>query len=116
MAEGDFFAPVPASLSGKRSGLVDAIAVRVSFVGETRALREFLHDLGEGTLPAHICSVDVEPAVEAVELPGHVDRTAFTPFVTSRHSQFTVTLEWLEVPIALPAHAAASEALTASSR
>ena len=82
----DFFAIDPRA-SARVPGYLDATAFRVSFVGQTTALRTFLNKLASFELPVLVREVEVDPAAAAdiaAPTPTPDDATAVaTPDATS---------------------------------
>jgi hypothetical protein len=113
-AAGDFFAIDPA-ITARVPGLVDTLAFRVTFQGQTGALRRFLNRLAEFEIPIVVRSVEVEaigtegrPAVGAGAFAATPLQQLFgvaptagapaqgpVPIVAQNLSRFTVTVEFL---------------------
>jgi hypothetical protein len=125
VASGQPPAPVPAAAStntdlfeidsritARVPGFVNASAFRISFVGETEALRALLNKLAGFELPLVVRSVEVEPVVKTKapaatnslnSIFGTVDKAATAepeqpkPLVEKVLSKFTVTVELIDL-------------------
>lgn len=112
-AAGDFFAIDPA-ITARVPGLVDTLAFRIVFQGQTGALRRFLNRLAEFEMPIVVRSVEVEaigvetrpaggatfaaipmPQLFGVTPPGAAPTQGPVPIVAQNRSRFTVTVEFL---------------------
>lgn len=129
----DFFAIDPRA-SARVPGYLDTTAFRLTFVGQTAALRSFLNKLASFELPVLVREVEVEPASanEAAEPSAGVDDGAgaassvvlttkpaakpapaapkaggASPIVTKPWCRFTVTVEYIELVSAAAADASA---------
>lgn len=101
----DYFAIDP-RVSARVPGSVEAVAFRLTFVGQTTALRAFLNKLAAFELPLVVRSVEVESAAgdeggesaaaEAVA-PAVGARTAAAPLIAKSTSKFTVTVEFISL-------------------
>ena len=60
---GDYFTMDPAT-SARKAGFIETIPFRLTFVGNTAALRAFLNELATFKVPAVVRSVEVEPLVQ----------------------------------------------------
>jgi hypothetical protein len=121
-AVGNIFTIDP-QVSARTPGYVDTLAFRISFTGQTAALRGFVNALAAPEIPLVVRSVEVEPnvaesgrgsgssaggtppslfsrstpaAVAPDALPANV------PIVAENDSRFTVTVELFEVKIRAP--------------
>ncbi len=76
----DFFAIDPRA-SARVPGYLDATAFRITFIGQTAALRAFLNQLASFELPVLVREVEVDPATSAdlaTESPAGSDEAATT--------------------------------------
>lgn len=115
----DFFTIDPRA-SARVPGYLDATAFRLTFVGQTSALRSFLNQLATFELPVLVREVEVEPASagdlaieapppsedQAVPAPASVVLSApaaapkfpgVAPIVAKPWCKFTVTVEYIEL-------------------
>jgi hypothetical protein len=112
-----FFAVDP-RVSARVPGFVDSTGFRITFVGQTGALRDFLNRLAAIELPVLVRSVEIEPMPEPqraqvsaptapslaslfgnpVQQPGSpATQTGPVPIVSQNLSRFTVTVESIEL-------------------
>lgn len=119
-----FFAVDP-RVTARVPGFVDSTGFRITFVGQTGALRDFLNRLAAFELPVLVRSVEIEPMPEpqraqgaapggtslaslfgsrAQSGAGPVVPTGPVPIVSQNLSRFTVTVESIEL-VAPPAPA-----------
>jgi hypothetical protein len=88
----------PEGSSLRRNGIVDSLALRVSFVGETVSLREFINVLAAAPGMVVVRSVEVDPAAEklneATEKESVAEETV--SLVRKSVSRFTVVVEFVE--------------------
>ncbi|TVR48629.1 MAG: hypothetical protein EA425_14025, partial [Puniceicoccaceae bacterium] len=105
---GDFFT-LPAAASVRVPDLVDSLAFRVAFTGNSETLRSFLNQIAESRLPFVVRGIEVE--AQGVGGPGTgAAAQAQQPAVTeenvrivARHlSRFTLTLEFVTFAGQLP--------------
>lgn len=80
-------------------GFVEAAAFRVTFVGQTVALRSWLNDLARFELPLVVRAVEIEPAATLADDNVGVQGAAgsVTPLVRRSMSRFTVTVEFIDL-------------------
>lgn len=115
--DGTFFAVDP-RMTARVPGFVDSTGFRITFVGQTGALRDFLNRLAAFELPVLVRSVEIEPMPEPeraqvsapavpslaslfgnpVQQPGSpATQTGPVPIVSQNLSRFTVTVESIEL-------------------
>lgn len=115
----DFFA-IDGRISARRPGFVDTMAFRITFSGQTSALRTFLNKLASFELPLLVRSVEVEPATDlntaavraeaapassldaifggaTASAPAAPAAAAPVPLVAENYSKFTVTVEFVDL-------------------
>lgn len=88
---------VPSSVTARLPGFVDATGFRVSFVGTTAVLRDWLNRLATFERPVVVRSVEVERAADAGTTADDGPEAA-RPLVPRARSRFTVTLEAINLP------------------
>jgi hypothetical protein len=103
---------IDSRITARVPGFVNASAFRISFVGETEALRALLNKLAGFELPLVVRSVEVEPVVKTKapaatnslnSIFGTVDKAATAepeqpkPLVEKVLSKFTVTVELIDL-------------------
>jgi len=95
-AGADYFRIAPET-SLQRSGMIDTLAFRLIFVGNTGCLRDFLNRLLEDDTPWMVRLVEVEPATRAsAERPsGKVDEKSVKS-IGPELSRFALTVETIE--------------------
>ena len=119
---GDYFA-IDSQVSARTPEYVDTMPFRITFAGQTAALRGFMNALAAPEIPLVMRSVEVEPVPAEPERPGGpgsragppaslFGRTVATParealqgsvpIVSENDSRFTVTVELFEVKIRAP--------------
>lgn len=97
--------PLPAALSLRREGMIATRALEFRFTGRTAVLRDWLNWLAASDLPVAVRNVVVQPAAAVpvsapTALAGVVldaSDDGFRPLVNPADSDFTVTLEYLEL-------------------
>jgi len=104
--DGDYFEIDP-DVSARVRGLVDTMAFRLVFTGQTAALRTFVNQIAELELPLAVRTIEVEPvAMTATVGSLAAGKTpAVLPLVPQSLSRFTVTVEYIEltdVPLPVP--------------
>lgn len=122
--DSSFFVVDP-RVTARVAGFVDSTGFRISFTGQTGALRDFLNRLAGFELPLIVRSVEIEPLAEApraqtaapaapslASLFGAPQATSNAaaatppgpvPIVSQNLSRFTVTVEFIElVPVQTP--------------
>ncbi len=121
----DLFVVDP-TVTARVPGAINTLAFRIRFVGYSESLRILLNDLAKFDLPLVVRSIDVEPAQADRALTGPLpgpatgsaaaaaaDNSARRPVITENFSQFTIVIEYVELP-APPASPAATDAAAAS--
>ncbi|HVS53778.1 MAG TPA: Amuc_1100 family pilus-like protein, partial [Opitutaceae bacterium] len=89
---GDFFAIDPRA-SVRAPGFLDATAFRVTFIGQTAALRTFLNRLAAFELPLLVREVQVEPATFEEPAPASPEETAASENAKSTPASVVLTAE-----------------------
>ena len=100
--------------SVKREGVIETLAFRVSFKGQSLSLRSFLNRIVNSSLPLVIRGIEVEvtklgesaervdmgdnPFFEDSEVNSSVLQAARVPIISENESTFIVTLEFLDMP------------------
>ena len=83
----------------RKPDVLESVALRVSFVGQTVSLRALLNELALPESSAVVRGVEVEPASAESDKRSGVEHAADepSPLVFSQLSRFTVTVEFVEV-------------------
>ncbi len=124
-ARADEWLEWPSGRSLSRAGIMDALALRLSWVGHTATLRAWLGELKRSPVPLVVRQIEVEPLTdggrpaggrrsladlfrdESVALPeAEEGQTTIVPLIDENRSVFHVTLEYLDFT---PRPAAAAE-------
>ena len=118
---------ISSSVTSKVEGAIDTIAFQITFSGKTNSLREYLNRLAEFDRPIVVRSINVSRPTESVktktkekkndklvalfgkELESLQAEQSKEPVVTENVSEFTLTLEYIE--IILPEDIAQGESL-----
>ena len=118
---------ISSSVTSKVEGAIDTIAFQITFSGKTNSLREYLNRLAEFDRPIVVRSINVSRPNESVktktkekkndklvalfgkELESLQAEQSKEPVVTENVSEFTLTLEYIE--IILPEDIAQGESL-----
>ena len=86
----------------RQAGSIDNLALRVSFVGQTVALRSLLNRLAEFEMPLIVRAVEVAPVARGGERPDEAsDLEVPRPLISQSLSRFTITvelMEWIDAP------------------
>jgi hypothetical protein len=91
----DFF-EIPATMSLREKGQVEAESFRLEFTGHTKTLRGLLNKLASSKQPFVVRSVEVEPVSvvsPANSADASVSGTSLAPLTKQNASRFSVTLE-----------------------
>ncbi len=116
----DFFAIDP-TITARVPGAINTLAFRIQFVAYSESLRILLNDLAKFELPLVVRSIDVKPAEADKALTGVVTRQSAAaeaaaatrkPVVSENFSQFTIVIEYIELPA--PPKPADADAATAA--
>jgi hypothetical protein len=107
------FFSVDPRVTARVPGFVDSTGFRITFVGQTGALRDFLNRIAAFELPVIVRSVEIEPMPEAQRAQGSMPASLFggpvqqqgaptastgiVPIVSQNLSRFTVTVEFIEL-------------------
>ena len=118
-------------ITARVPGAINTLAFRVKFIGYSESLRILLNDLAKFDLPLVVRSVEAEPApsdqVRAITLAqtnaaaGSTDANSIPadtstrkPVITENLSQFTLVIEYIELPAPPPSAQPAAEGAAAS--
>lgn len=103
----DFFS-IPPTITARVPGAINTLAFRIQFVAYSDSLRILLNDLAKFELPLVVRSIDVQPAESDKALNGVVsaraaaaaaaDTSTRKPVITDNFSQFTIVVEYIELP------------------
>ena len=104
---------IGSSVTSKVEGAIDTIPFQISFSGKTNTLRSFLNRLAEFDRPIVVRSINVSRPKESIKTSFDEDEDEFAlseeesealkdeqkrdPVVTENISQFTLTLEYIEI-------------------
>ncbi|HVU37981.1 MAG TPA: Amuc_1100 family pilus-like protein [Opitutales bacterium] len=107
----DFFV-IPPTITARVPDAINTLAFRIRFIAHTESLRILLNDLAKFELPLVVRSIEVVPAPTTDRsiygAPATAGRSALSaanaapdnrkPVVTENYSQFTITIEYVELP------------------
>lgn len=102
----DFFTIDP-TITARVPGAINTLAFRIQFIAYSESLRILLDNLAKFELPLVVRSVNVEPASADKALTGVTPRlsaaataeaNARKPIISENFSQFTLVIEYIELP------------------
>lgn len=94
------FLEITSRVSSRQAGAIEATAFRLEFVGPTAALRSLLNSIAEDEWPLSVRLVEASPAEFAENENAVAGQADAGVLVQPRPTQFAVTIEFIEVPLA----------------